>query len=116
MPLVAAALGVPEPTDEPLADTLEDWLRDRHLLLVLDNCEPIVAAVASLAERYLQRCGGVRILATSREFLGVRGERALSTPPLNVADDPALAGQSDAVELFMVRASAACSELRRRRG
>ena len=59
VPLVAAALGVPEPSDVPLADTLEDWLRDRHLLLVLDNCEPIVGAVASFAERFLpalRRC------------------------------------------------------------
>ena len=107
VPLVAAVLGVPETTDETLADTLEHWLRDRELLLVLDNCEPIVGAVASFAERYLQRCAGVRILATSREFLGVRGERALITPPLIIADDLALAGQSDAVVLFMVRASAA---------
>jgi predicted ATPase len=77
------------------------------LLLVLDNCEPIVGLVASFVERYLPRCGGVRILATSRELLGVRGERALSTPPLGVPDDPAHPGESDAVELFMVRASAA---------
>ena len=87
VPLVAQALDVAELPDEPLADTLEQWLRDRQLLLVLDNCEPIVGAVASFAERYLARCAGVRILATSREFLGVRGERALSTPPLDVADD-----------------------------
>jgi len=107
VPLVAAALRVSERTDEPLADTLEDWLRERQVLLVLDNCEPIVAAVASFAQRYLQRCAGVRILATSREFLGVRGERALGTPPLNIADDMVLAGVSDAVELFLVRASAA---------
>ena len=110
VPLVVAVLGVPESMDEPVADTLEHWLRDRQLLLVLDNCEPIVGAVASFAERYLQRCAGMRILATSREFLGVRGERVLSTPPLNVADDPALGGESDAVELFMVRASAAAPD------
>ena len=107
VPLVAAALGVPEATDEPLADTLEHWLRDRELLLVLDNCEAIVGAVGSFAERYLPRCAGVRILATSREFLGVRGERALSIPPLTIADDRAHAGRSDAIVLFMVRASAA---------
>ena len=107
VPLVAAALGVPESTDATLADALELWLRERQLLLVLDNCEPIVGAVASFAERYLPRCAGVRILATSREVLGVRGERALATPPLGVADDPARAGESDAVELFMLRASAA---------
>ena len=105
--LVAAALGVPTPADELVADTLEHWLRDRQVLLVLDNCEPIVRAVASFAERYLARCAGVRILATSREVLGTRGERALSTPALNVADDPARARTSDAVKLFLVRASAA---------
>ncbi len=107
VPVVAAAVGVSESTDESLADTLEGWLRDRHLLLVLDNCEPIVDVVASFADRYLARCAGLRILATSREVLGVRGEQALGIPPLSVADDPALAGESDAVELFMVRASAA---------
>ena len=110
VPLVAAALGVGESTDAPVADAVEDWLRGRELLLVLDNCEPVVGAVASFAERYLARCAGVRILATSREVLGVRGERALATPPLNVADDQARAGESDAVELFMVRASAAAPD------
>jgi predicted ATPase/DNA-binding SARP family transcriptional activator len=107
VPLVAAELGVPELANEPVADTLEQGLRDRELLLVLDNCEQIVSAVAAFAERYLAGCPSVRILATSREFLAVRGERALSTPPLDVADDLALARESDAVELFMVRASAA---------
>ena len=107
VPLVAAALDVTESADEPVADALEEWLRDRELLLVLDNCEPIVGAVAAFSERYLPRCAGVRILATSRELLGVRGERALGTPPLSVADDLAHPGESDAVELFIVRASAA---------
>jgi len=105
--LVAAALGIPGASDESVADALEHWLRDRELLLVLDNCEPIVGAVTSFAERHLQRCANLRILATSREVLGVRGERALNTPPLSVADDPARAGASDAVELFMMRGSAA---------
>jgi predicted ATPase len=107
VPLVAAEFGAAEATDEPLADTLERWLRDRELLLVLDNCEPVVEAVASFAERYLARCAGVRILATSREVLGVRGEQALGTPPLNLTDEPTHARKSDAVELFLVRASAA---------
>ncbi len=107
VPLVAAELAVPEATDEQVGDTLERWLRDRELLLVLDNCDPVVGAVASFAERYLAHCAGVRVLATSREVLGVRGERALGTPPLNVADDPTHASESDAVELFMARASAA---------
>ena len=113
VPLVAAALGVGELADQPVADTLEHWLRDRQLLLLLDNCEPVVGAVGLFAERYLQRCAGLRILATSREVLGVRGERALGTPPLPIADDPARAGTSDAVELFMVRGICGCVELRR---
>jgi predicted ATPase/class 3 adenylate cyclase len=107
VPLVAAALGLVAPSDEPVADALEHWLRDRELVLVLDNCEPIVGEVSSFAERYLRTCAGVRILATSRELLGVRGERALLVPPLDVADDPAHPGESDAIELFMARASAA---------
>ncbi len=59
VPLVAAALGVAERPDEPLADTLEQWLRERQLLLVLDNCEPVVGAVASFAEHYLARSAPV---------------------------------------------------------
>jgi len=107
VPLVAAALGVADAAGEPIDDTLEEWQRHRELLLVLDNCEHVLGAVADFAERYLSRCAGLRILATSREGLDARGERALATPPLSFDADLAQAGSSDAVELFLVRAAAA---------
>ena len=110
VPLVAAALGVPEATGRALGR------HARALAAETVNC-CWCSTTASRSWRRsrrspsatCQRCAGVRILATSREVLGVRGERALGTPPLDVADDPARAGESDAVELFMVRASAAAS-------
>src|SRR5262245_39960078 len=73
---VAAALDVPEQTGRPIADTLLAALRPRRLLLVLDNCEHLVAAVAGLCAGLLRGCGGLRILATSREALAVDGEVA----------------------------------------
>jgi predicted ATPase len=71
---VAEALKVPERRGEPLSDTLSDLLRDRHLLLILDNCEHLLEAIASLVDLLLDSCPRVRILATSREGLGVEGE------------------------------------------
>ena len=76
------------------------------LLLILDNCEHVVEAVSGFCERLLPACSRLRILATSREFLDVRGEHAIQTPPLAVPDDPALAPLSDAVQLFLARAAA----------
>jgi len=109
---VAQMLGVADRPGEALADTLEGWLRDRHLLLILDNCEHVVDAVRGFCERFLPACGRLRILATSRELLGVRGEQAIPTPPLAVPDDPVLAPLSDAVQLFLARASAGAAWFR----
>jgi predicted ATPase/DNA-binding XRE family transcriptional regulator len=103
---VAQVLGVSERADEAIADTLQGWLQGRDLLLILDNCEHVVEAVSGLCERLLPACSRLRILATSREFLDVRGEHAIQTPPLAVPDDPALAPLSDAVQLFLARAAA----------
>ena len=105
-PVVAHALHVQDRPDEPLLDTVTAWLRDREVLLILDNCEHLVEAVGDLTQHLLAACPKLRIVATSREFLGVRGERAMRTPPLGVPDDPTLAGMSDAVELFLMRAAA----------
>ena len=71
---VAEALGVPERPAEPLADTLAEVLRDRQLLLILDNCEHLLEASARLVDKLLDSCPRLRILATSREALGVEGE------------------------------------------
>jgi len=83
---VAGALEVPERPGEPLTDTLLDALRARRVLLVLDNCEHLVDAVARLVEDLLHACPNLRLLATSREALGVHGEINLPVPPLSLPD------------------------------
>ena len=80
---VGEVLGVPEQPGRPLEATLVDALRDKHLLLVLDNCEHLVNSVAHLAEFLLRSCQGLRILATSREVLGAAGEVYWQAPPLS---------------------------------
>ncbi|MFE6779274.1 BTAD domain-containing putative transcriptional regulator [Streptomyces sp. NPDC057702] len=117
--LVAASLGVrddawPGPWSEPgagsLAEKLAEALRGRHLLLVLDNCEHVIDAVARLAQSLLRAAPGVRVLATSREPLGVAGEHLWQVPPLTVpapGATPAEVLRSSAVRLFAARAAAA---------
>jgi predicted ATPase/class 3 adenylate cyclase len=109
---VAQVLGVSDTSGEDIADTLGRWLGDRDLLLILDNCEHVVEAAAALCERLLPVCSRLRILATSREFLDVRGEHAIQTPPLSIPDDLALAPLSDAVQLFLARAGARAPSFR----
>ena len=109
---VAAVLGVSDTSGEAIEDTLGRWLSDRDLLLILDNCEQVVASAALLCERLLPACPGLHVLATSREFLDVRGEHAIRTPPLSIPDDLALAPLSDAVQLFLARASARAPSFR----
>ncbi|MDI3423757.1 AfsR/SARP family transcriptional regulator, partial [Streptomyces luteolus] len=94
----------------PLADRLADALRDRRLLLVLDNCEHVIEAVAALARLLLQAAPGVRLLATSREPLGLAGEQLWPVAPLGVPEPGAAlpdVTRSSAVRLFVARAAAA---------
>ena len=104
--VVMAALDVRDAAGSP--DRLVDALRARRLLLVLDNCEHVIEQAAELAGRLLRGCPGVRVLATSREPLGLPGEVVLAVPPLDVPD---LAAEPDpaapAVRLFVARAAAA---------
>jgi len=81
---VASALNVLEQPGRPMHETLAEALRDRHLLLVLDNCEHLVDACAHLGEALLRACPRLRILATSREGLGVAGEMAWRVPSLSL--------------------------------
>jgi predicted ATPase/DNA-binding SARP family transcriptional activator len=81
---VANALEIREQPGCPLLDTLLDALRDREMLLVLDNCEHLIDASARLAEPLLNSCPRLRVLATSREPLGVRGEVIWQVPPLSL--------------------------------
>ncbi|MFI1016627.1 BTAD domain-containing putative transcriptional regulator [Streptomyces sp. NPDC020965] len=117
--VVAAALGIrddarpgPRPVTgaHPLADRLADTLRDRPLLLVLDNCEHIVESVAALVRILLRAAPGLRVLATSREPLGLTGEQLWPVPPLDVPPEGATAAdvaRSGAVRLLVARAAAA---------
>jgi predicted ATPase/DNA-binding CsgD family transcriptional regulator len=112
---IADVLGVQEQSRRPLLETLTDALRAQQLLLVLDDCEHLVASCAALADRLLRACPQVEILATSREVLGIAGESAWAVPSLGVPpdaqaatdDDVATIGQSEAVQLFVERACAA---------
>ena len=102
---VLAALGLSEQPGRSATDTLIGALRDRRALLVLDNCEHVVDASAVLADALLRACPRLRILATSREALGVGGETAWLVPPLSLpaTADPAA---SEAITLFVERARA----------
>jgi len=91
--------------------TLAELLEQRQLLLVLDNCEHLLDACAVLADTLLRSCPGLRILATSRQPLGVAGERILPVPPLSVPAkgrrlSPEGLAQYEAVTLFVDRATA----------
>jgi non-specific serine/threonine protein kinase len=95
---VATALGVQDQSPRPPLDVLADHLAERRLLLVLDTCEHLVGSCALLAEVLLRAAPRVRILATSRQRLGVEGEEVLPLAPLS---------HDDAVALFTDRARAA---------
>ncbi|REE75597.1 non-specific serine/threonine protein kinase [Rhodococcus wratislaviensis] len=108
--VVAAALGLRDQSARPSHEVLVEFLAPRELLLVLDNCEQVVAAAAKLAETLLRACPRLRILATSREPLGIGGESTLLIPPLPAPDPdhlPKGLPRNDAVTLFAERGAAA---------
>ncbi|MCU1352445.1 MAG: transcriptional regulator, winged helix family, partial [Acidimicrobiales bacterium] len=94
---IAIALELPE-SDVDALTRVREHCEGRDMLLVLDNCEHLVDAVARVAEDLLGACAGIRILATSREALRVTGEAVWPAPPL---------AEGDAVELFVQRATSA---------
>jgi non-specific serine/threonine protein kinase len=105
---VAKALGVPEEPHTPLVETLNNFLRARELLLILDNCEHLIDACALLVQSLLSN-SPVSILATSRESLNIAGEQLYPVAPLDVprAALAAFAAQAleySAVRLFVERA------------
>src|ERR671916_2136282 len=109
---VAYALGVREQPGRSPTEALSDYLRNRKVLLVLDNCEHLVEACAELAEALLHSCPELRVLATSREALGITGEVAWPVPSLSLPDLRRLPeveslSQYEAARLFFERAAAA---------
>jgi predicted ATPase/DNA-binding SARP family transcriptional activator len=108
---VMATLGLREEPGRPLLETLAEYLRDKHLLLLLDNCEHLVEASAALVATLLRTAARLQVLATSREALAVAGEAHYRVPPLGVPNLEALPPIEllpayDAVRLFMERARA----------
>jgi predicted ATPase/DNA-binding CsgD family transcriptional regulator len=83
---VASTLGLREQTGRSLTESLSDYLASKRVLLVLDNCEHLIEACAELAESLLRSCSGLRVLATSREALGITGEVAWPVPSLSLPD------------------------------
>jgi predicted ATPase/transcriptional regulator with XRE-family HTH domain len=107
---IAQVLGVKESSGQPLTDTLTDALRERSLLLVLDNFEHVVAAAASVSD-LLAHCPQLKLLVTSRSPLHLRGEHESPVPPLRLPDrehlpPPEQALEFSAVQLFAERARA----------
>ncbi len=109
---IASTLDVREQPSQPILATLTNYLHDKHLLLLLDNCEHLIDACAQLCESLLQACPHLRILATSRELLNIEGERVYLEPSLKIPDSAfhdriAKLEEYDAVRLFIERARAA---------
>jgi predicted ATPase/class 3 adenylate cyclase len=101
-----AALGLRAEGGKPGEESLVAFLKEKSLLLVLDNCEHLVDAVAQMAEALLLACPGITILASSREPLAVEGEAVCRIPPLGLAgrDTEQEVSQSEAGRLFVERA------------
>ena len=107
---IARALGVKEAGGRPLLETLITQLRTRRVLLLLDNCEHLLAAAPQVGE-LLAACCGLTVLATSRAALHLRGEHEVAVPPLALPDpaqgaDPAALARVAAVALFVERVQA----------
>jgi len=106
---VLASLGLrEEPGHEP-TETVVAHLRDRQALVILDNCEQVIAGAAELTQILLERCPALRVLVTSREALHLPGEAVyqvpgLSLPPADLPDYLEALADADAVRLFVTRA------------
>jgi predicted ATPase len=106
---VASGLGAAESPGQDMTETIAEQVGDRSMLIVLDNCEHLTAAAAELAERLLSACPALSILATSREALGVDGERQLAVPPLalpqgDITPSASALAEFDAIRFFEQRA------------
>lgn len=108
---IAKTLGVRESTDEPLLETLQAFLRTKQLLLILDNCEHVLAEAARLANELLTHCAQLKIFATSREPLRIAGEQVYPVPALTVPRRDGwsyldLLREFEGIRLFVERAQA----------
>lgn len=110
-PSVAQGLGYVETKRQPAIEQLIDGIGDKHMLIVLDNCEHLIEDTASLASKLLSACHGLKLIATSRESLRIPGEWVYAIPALNVPKesstvDKNTASDFPALHLFTERARA----------
>jgi len=110
VPTIAQALGLEEVSGQSLFDLVSAWLREKYLLLLLDNFEQVVDAAVHVAD-ILVSCPNLKVLVTSRMTLHIRGEQEFSVPPLTMPDPKRLPDlvelpQYEAVALFVSRAQA----------
>jgi predicted ATPase/class 3 adenylate cyclase len=108
---VAETLGVKETAEQPLDESLKDYLSERRLLLLLDNLEQVLGAAPAVSE-LLSAAAGLKVLVTSRTPLRLYGEKEYAVPPLSVPDvrhlpDLKALSQYEAVRLFIERAKSA---------
>lgn len=108
----AITIGLRDEPQRPVMDMLCDYLSDKKMLIILDNCEHLVEACARMADRILHTAPDVRILATSRESLGIEGEVTYFVPSLGIPDGSQIPSvealsQYEAVQLFIDRATSA---------
>ncbi len=109
--ILAAQLGLSEPGDQPLLDLLAAHCHGRHLLLILDNCEHLLATVSALVHQLRQSCPRLHFLLTTLYATGLPGEKVWPLAPLSLPEPtaallPAQAGDYEAVRLFVERATA----------
>jgi predicted ATPase/DNA-binding winged helix-turn-helix (wHTH) protein len=107
---VAGVLELKLGSERITAEALARGIGDKHLLLLLDNCEHLIDAVAALAEAVMRHCPRATVLATSREIMRIQGESVYRVPPLDVPapgqEAPDIILDHSAVELFVTRARA----------
>jgi predicted ATPase/class 3 adenylate cyclase len=111
LPSVVSTIGLPESAGRSLQEAIVDGLKGKRLLLLLDDCDPVLSACASLAAALARTCSGVRIIVTSREALGVPGEAilpiaSLATPEVSSTAAARDLATIDACQLFVERATA----------
>lgn len=103
----AIAIGLRDEPQRPVIDMLTDYLREKQMLIILDNCEHLLDVCAQVADTLLKRCPRLKILATSREALGILGEAIYRVPSLQLPDLGELLGkfrEYESVRLFEERA------------
>jgi non-specific serine/threonine protein kinase len=107
---VSAVLDVREKTNQPLMDSIIDFLKPREMLIIMDNCEHLITACAGFAGMLLSACPDIRIMVTSREALGIQGEISFHVPSMKLPDLETLpeadaAWEVESMQLFMDRAA-----------